>query len=207
MRDIAMVQRFRRAGRLVSVPAETATYYVAGVSAALRAARPWTKHFIEEVSRAFHRLFDQRLRITSLTRTRALQRRLLQASIGAAPAQGPVQSTHLTGAALDISKRALSAIQVAWLRTVLDRLNRRGLIHVVEEFQEPHFHVMVTRRYLRYEAAGSRGSAGTQEAERQGSRRGARPGAGGRVPSSRRLAPREHRSPAEADAGRVLHRP
>jgi hypothetical protein len=148
MRDIAMVQRFRKAGLLVTVPAEAATYYVAGVSAPLRAVRPWTKHFIEQTSRAFHRLFDRRLRITSLTRTRGVQRRLLRRNIGAAPAQGAVQSTHLTGATLDISKRALSATQVAWLRTVLDRLSRQGLIHVVEEFQEPHFHVMVRRRFL-----------------------------------------------------------
>lgn len=153
MRDIPMVQRFREAGLLVTVPAEAATYYVAGVSAPLRAARPWTKSFIEQTSRAFHRLFDRRLRITSLTRTRAVQRSLLRTNVGAAPAQGAVQSTHLTGATLDISKRALSATQVAWLRTVLDRLSRRGLIHVVEEFQAPHFHVMVTRRFLQYDGA------------------------------------------------------
>jgi hypothetical protein len=151
MRDIAMVRRFRKAGRLVTVPAEAPTYYVAGVSGPLRVARPWTMYFIEQMSRAFHRRFDRRLRITSLTRTRAVQRRLLRRNIGAAPAEGSVQSTHLTGATLDISKRMLSATQVAWLRTVLDRLNRQGLIHVVEEFQEPHFHVMVRRRLLQYE--------------------------------------------------------
>jgi len=153
MTDIPMVQRFRRAGLLVSVPAGTLTYYVAGVCAPLRAARPWTKDFIEHMSRAFHRLFADRLRITSLTRTRVVQRMLLLTNSGAAPAAGPVQSTHLTGASLDISKRTLSPLQVAWLRTVLDHLNRQGLIHVVEEFQEPHFHVMVKKRYLQHESA------------------------------------------------------
>jgi len=66
-----------------------------------------------------------------------------------------VQSTHLTGATLDMSKRSLSDTQVAWLRTVLARLSRQGLIHVAEEFQEPHFHVMVTRRYRQYSRCGA----------------------------------------------------
>jgi hypothetical protein len=150
MRDMAMVERFRRIGLLVRVPAQARTYYVAGVRGSLRVVRPWTKYFIEQVSHTFHCLFDQRLRITSLTRTPDLQRLLLRTNLGAAPVQGAVQSTHLTGAAFDMSKRALSRRQVAWLRTVLAKLSRRGLIHVVEEFQEPHFHVMVTRRYGQY---------------------------------------------------------
>jgi hypothetical protein len=147
MSDLAMVKRFRRAGLLVPLPAEAGTYYVSGVHGALRVARPWTKRFIEQVSRAFHHLFTRRLRITSLTRTRAVQQRLLRTNLGAAPARGPVPSTPLTGAAVDVSKRSLSRTQVAWLRAVLARLRQRGLIHVVEEFHEPHFHVMVRRRY------------------------------------------------------------
>ena len=40
-----------------------------------------------------------------------------------------------------------------WLRTVLARLRGRGLIHAVEEFREPHFHVMVGRAYDEYARA------------------------------------------------------
>jgi len=105
---------------------------------------------IEQLAQAFHDLFDRPLRVTSLTRTTARQRALLRTNPGAAPASGPVQSTHLTGAAVDISKRSFSAREVAWLRTVLGRLQGRGLIHAVEEFREPHFHVLVRRAYERY---------------------------------------------------------
>jgi hypothetical protein len=153
MRNMAMIERFRRTGLLVRVPVEAKTYYVAGVSAPLRVLRPWTKSFIEQVSQAFYGLFDQRLRITSLTRTRAVQRRLLWTNSGAAPVQGPVQSTHLTGAAFDLSKRSLSHTEVVWLRTVLAWLSRQGLIHVAEEFRAPHFHVMVRKRYGQYQRA------------------------------------------------------
>jgi hypothetical protein len=160
MSDAKMVKRFRRAGLLVPVPANARTYYVSGVRASLRVARPWTKRFIEQVSLAFQHLFAQRLRITSLTRTRAVQQRLLRTNLGAAPARGPVQSTHLTGAAVDVSKRSLSRAQVAWLRAVLVRLRLRGLIHVVEEFHEPHFHVMVRRRYRKPELSSAPRRAG-----------------------------------------------
>lgn len=147
MRDMRMVGKFRRAGLLVTVPAQAPTYYVAGVASSLRAVRPWTKSFLEATSRAFHRAYGRRLRVTSLVRTQGVQLRLLRTNLGAAPAHGPVQSTHLTGAALDISTRVLSTTQAAWLRTMLDRLRGRGAIHVVEELRQPHFHVMVRKSY------------------------------------------------------------
>lgn len=150
MRDLVMVERFRRAGLLVEVPRETRTYYVDGVSPRLRVARPWTRGFVEQLGQAFHALFDQPLRVTSLTRTTARQRALRRSNPSAAPAAGPVQSTHLTGAAVDLSKRGLTEGQVAWLRTVIARLGARGLVHAVEEFGEPHFHVLVRRAYARY---------------------------------------------------------
>jgi len=153
MRDLAMVKRFRRAGLLVEVPLKTRTYYVEGVGTGLRVARPWTRQFVEQVAQVFHDLFGKPLRITSLTRTTARQRELLRTNPSAAPATGRVQSTHLTGAAVDISKRSLSEAKTAWLRTVLARLKARGVIHVAEEFREPHFHVLVRRAYATYARA------------------------------------------------------
>jgi Family of unknown function (DUF5715)/LysM domain len=153
MRTLAMVEHFRRSGLLVEVPLKTRTYYVEGVASGLRVARPWTRQFVEQIARAFHDLFGRPLRITSLTRTTARQRELLRTNPSAAPATGPVQSTHLTGAAVDISKRSLSEAEIAWLRTVLARLKARGLIHAAEEFREPHFHVLVRKVYATYARA------------------------------------------------------
>jgi hypothetical protein len=153
IRDLTMVERLRRKGLLVPVPSGTPTYYVEGVEPRLRVARPWTRRFIEQLAHAFHDLFARPLRITSLTRTVFTQRLLRRTNPSAAPADGPVTSTHLTGAAVDVSKRGLSDDEVAWLRTVLTRLRGRGLIHAVEEFREPHFHVMVGRAYDEYARA------------------------------------------------------
>jgi hypothetical protein len=142
-----MLTRFRRARLLVSVPASTRTYYVSGVPEALRVARPWTKHFIEQLAAAKRRAFGTPLRITGLTRTRTHQKALGTTNGNAAPAHGHFQSTHLTGASVDISKRLLSTREIDWLRAVLRRLTAEGLVHAIEEFRQPHFHVLVRKRY------------------------------------------------------------
>ncbi len=150
MRDGGMVRRFVDVGLLVPLPAETATYRIPDVPAALRVARPWTKRFIEQLAAALHGLFGGRAKITSLTRTVARQRILGRTNVNAAPASGAEASTHLTGATFDLSKRPLSSREVAWTRLVLRRLARRRLVHAVEEFRQPHFHVMVRRAYADY---------------------------------------------------------
>lgn len=150
MKSRQMVARFRRAGLLVPVPAATRTFYVARVPPPLRVTRPWTRRFLQQVAAAFHALFDEPLRVTSLTRTVPRQHALRLVNVNAAPVRGPVQSTHLTGAALDISRHGLSPAQVQWLRTVLGRLERRRLVYAAEERREPHFHVFVRQRYLDY---------------------------------------------------------
>lgn len=147
MRDRGMVRRFTRSGHLVPIALETSTYYVTGVSAALRVARPWTRRFIEHLARAVHASFGIRLKITSLTRTEARQRAIGRTNGNAAPARGPARSTHLTGASVDISKAPFSALEIDWLRSALRRLTAARLVHAIEEFAEPHFHVLVRRAY------------------------------------------------------------
>lgn len=150
LRSHRTLARFRRARLIVALPASTRAYDVVGVPASLRVARPWTKRFIEQLAAAKHLLFGTRLRITSLTRTTARQEALIAANVNAAPVRGPMRSTHLTGGAVDISKRQLSELEINWLRTVLQRLTADALVHAIEEFNEPHFHVLVRRRYGAY---------------------------------------------------------
>lgn len=147
LRDLRMVRRFTRSGLLVPVPPETTTYWVATATPALRVTRPWTKRFIERMSRAFRTRFGGRLKITSLTRTAVTQHALRRINGNAAPARGPLRSTHLTGAAVDISKHSLGEPHVRWFRVVLQRLAARRLVSAVEEFAQPHFHVLVFRAF------------------------------------------------------------
>ncbi len=150
MRNVAMIRRFHAAGLLVSVPSRTRFYYLHRIPAAYRYLRPWAKTFLSRLSREFYATFHQRLRVTSLVRTVALQRRLLHRNPNAAEATGSYRSSHLTGATLDISKHFMRPQGQAWMRHVLHELARRGYVYAIEEFEEPCFHIMVYPTYQDY---------------------------------------------------------
>lgn len=152
MRNTTMVRRFARAGYLVRVPSRTRSYYLHGVPSAYRYLRPWTRLFLQRLSSQYHARFGQRLRVTSLVRTVALQHRLERRNPNAADARGRTRSSHLTGATLDISKRYMSAHARRWMRRVLYSLQQSGFIYAIEEFQEPNFHIMVYPDYRQYVA-------------------------------------------------------
>jgi LysM repeat protein len=150
LRDDQMLRRFVRAGYLVRLPAETRTYWIDGVPARYRVTRPWTKRFVGQLAAGFHGTFGTRLKVTGLTRTATYQRGLQLINSNAAPAEGDLASSHLTGAAVDLGTRDLSAQELAWLRHVLRHLAAQGVVLAIEEFRYPHFHVLVLREYVRY---------------------------------------------------------
>lgn len=150
IRDRRMLRRFVQARLLVPLPPETRTYWVAGVPDWLRVTRPWTKRFIEQLAAGLHGLFDTRLKVTSLTRTVDIQRALGTWNHNAAPADGRIRSTHLTGATVDLSTQPLTDREILWLRHVLGRLARQGWLLAIEELQQAHFHVLVFKRYQTY---------------------------------------------------------
>jgi hypothetical protein len=150
MADDGMVRRFQRAGLLIAVPAATSSFYLQQVPARSRFLRPWAKLFLTRISQQFHARFGTRLRITGLVRTVAYQRALGARNHNAAAATGPLQSTHLTGATLDVSKRFMTPAHVQWMRQVLFGLREREVLYALEEFSQPCFHVMVYRSYADY---------------------------------------------------------
>ena len=150
LRTRGSLRRFVRAGLLVSLPEEARGFRVVRVPRWRRVARPWTRLFIQQLGEALHALFRSRLRVTDLTRTEAVQEALGEWNGNAAPARGAIASTHLTGASVDLSKVEHSDVELTWLRLVLGRLTARGLVSAIEEFAQPHFHVMVFRAYARH---------------------------------------------------------
>jgi hypothetical protein len=150
MRDVAMIKRFRANGYLVPVPVSTRYYYLHGISAHYRYLRPWTKVFLDRLSRQHYAKFKRKLRVTSLVRTVAYQRALARRNSNAASYRGPLRSSHLTGATLDISKRNLTKGSISWMRRVLYSLRQKRYLYAIEEFGQPTFHVMVFRRYEDY---------------------------------------------------------
>ena len=150
IRSRSTLDRFVRLRLLVPVPDAASGFRVVSVPGWRRVTRPWTRTFLYQLGAAARELFGSRLRVTDLTRTEGAQLTLRAWNANAAPARGPLASTHLTGAAVDLSKVEHTDVEIAWLRIVLRRLTARGVIDAIEEFAQPHFHVMVLRAYSRY---------------------------------------------------------
>ncbi len=153
MKNVAMVRRFAKAGLLVRVPRRTRYYYTRYIPSKYSYLRPWSKLFLDRLSRQYYARFKKKLRITSMVRTVALQNSIAKRNKNAAAAYGPRRSSHLTGATLDISKKGMNAKQLAWMRRVLHSLRQSGYLYAVEEFQQPTFHIMVHKKYPRYVAS------------------------------------------------------
>ena len=152
MKDRGMVESWARLKLLVPVQAKTTNFYLHRIPAPYRYLRPWTKLFLDRLSRQFRRRFGRPLRVTSLTRTVPYQNQLSRRNGNAASPYGEKRSSHLTGASLDISKKGMSRAQISWLRRVLLSLHRKQYLYAIEEFYQPNFHVMVFRNYPEYVA-------------------------------------------------------
>jgi hypothetical protein len=152
MKDAAMVRRFAQAGLVDRVPSRTKYYYTRYIPAQCSYLRPWSKLFLDRISRQYHARFKKKMRVTSLIRTVAFQNSLQKRNGNAASSYGPRRSSHLTGATLDISKNGMRQAEIDWMRGVLHSLREKGHIYAVEEFSQPTFHIMVYKSYPKYVA-------------------------------------------------------
>lgn len=150
MRNRAMIVEFAEEGYLVAVPGATRSYYLHRIPPMYRYLRPWAKRFLDRISAEYYANFHQQIRVTSLIRTVALQRKLARRNSNAADATGDDRSSHLTGATLDISKHSMTARQEIWLRKRLIALEKSGYVYAIEEYQQPCFHVMVFPNFHDY---------------------------------------------------------
>lgn len=167
VRDDDDLMDLRRQGKLVSLPAGGALKIDDRLPANRRYSRPWTAEFLAVLSRDFYRSFHEPLQVNSAVRTVAIQQRLVRTNGNAAPVAGETASPHLTGQAVDIGKRGLTMLEIAWMRAYLAPLIDTGKIDVEEEFQQSCFHISVYKAYeapsahLTVAAAGQVHRAGT----------------------------------------------
>ena len=147
VRDRTMIRKFGETGQLVRVPGNAAHYYTKYVTPDFSYLRPWSKRFLDELAKAYYTRFKKKLRVTSMVRTASLQKRVAKRNGNAAAAYGPRRSSHLTGATMDISKHAMSAAEIAWMRKTLHRYKVQGFCYAIEEFRQPTFHIMVHKKY------------------------------------------------------------
>jgi hypothetical protein len=153
MSSATMIRRMASNGYLVHIPSGGRGFYVdsrlgAGYSerSALRYARPWVLRFLEREGGHYADAFGgARFKVTSLIRTETYQRRLARRNVNAATGDdADSRSPHLTGSTLDISKKGMSARELAWMRRHLVALQKLGWVDAIEEIATNSFHVFVT---------------------------------------------------------------
>lgn len=155
MRDLSDLKKFVRLGLLVPVTNTTSYelgpylgYLDPGNSAWYRYSRPWTKRFLDRELGAGHRATGHRFKITSLVRTKMYQKKLVKKGANAISGKKWwMQSSHLTGATVDISYKDMSPKAQRWLEKRLLQLERRGLIEATKEHRSLCFHIMIFPSY------------------------------------------------------------
>ncbi len=109
---------------------------------------PQTNIFLVNLVSDFKKKFGRTIKVNSAVRTFEFQTESTSVNKNAAPAElGPRQSSHLTGATVDIGKFGLSEDELRWLRKYFIDLEEKGLIEATEEHFQSVFHIMVFRQY------------------------------------------------------------
>jgi len=112
-----------------------------------RYCRPWTRDFLQDFAAAYYERFHRPLQVNSLVRTVQQQKRLRRHNRNAGPVTGDTASTHLTGVAVDLSRRGLTRVQRKWIDEYLLPLKEEGLVEPIEERREPVYHIVVYDKY------------------------------------------------------------
>jgi hypothetical protein len=147
VRDDADIVSLLHNGLLVALPTANGLHADRRLPENRRYCRPWTAHFLADLSRAHYQRFHYGLQINSAVRTVEYQRHLLRVNGNAAPAEGDIASPHLTGATIDIAKKGMPSAEVAWMRSYLSPIEDAGKIDVEEEFHQSCFHISVYQSY------------------------------------------------------------
>ena len=145
--DDGELDQLRASHALVSFPVSGSLRVNEDLAYNRRCARPWTVQFATDIARDFYERFHQPIQVNSAVRTVSYQARLQRINGNAAAIDGDAASPHLTGQAIDLGKRGMSASELAWMRAYLMPLMSAGKIDVEEEFHQACFHISVYRRY------------------------------------------------------------
>ena len=156
----AQLEEYKHAGLLVPLPENKTVRIDYRLGSKWRWCRTWTATFLQDLGRDYFARFHAPLRINSAVRTVVYQKQLHGRNGNAARATGARQSSHPTGATVDIAKKEMTSAQLNWMRKRLLGLESKDLIQATEEMKQLVFHVMV---FDRYPGAGRRIGGGVRE--------------------------------------------
>jgi len=113
-----------------------------------RYCRPWTRDFVEDLSKAYFEAFGTQIQVNSAVRTVKIQKKLRRHNRNAAPEKGELASSHLAGTTVDLQRRGMTPVQIKWMQQYMMPLKELGLIEPEEERRQWVFHVMVSDKYV-----------------------------------------------------------
>src|SRR5580765_6251026 len=113
-----------------------------------RYCRPWTRDFVEDLSKAYFEAFGTQIQVNSAVRTVKIQKKLRRHNRNAAPEKGELASSHLAGTTVDLQRRGMTPVQIKRIQQYMMPLKALGLIEPEEERRQWVFHVMVSDKYV-----------------------------------------------------------
>jgi hypothetical protein len=141
------LQQLVDSGDLVAVPSDRYVRIDPRLEVDHRYCRTWTRDFVLDLGEAYYKEFHEPIQVNSAVRTVEQQEHLMRYNHNAAPAEGPIASSHLAGLTVDIAKHGMTRRQHKWVENYLVRMRELGLIEAAEERKQACFHVMVSERY------------------------------------------------------------
>ena len=148
IKDSLELEDFKKRGLLVPLRnTKTMVVDVDKVREEYRWIRPQTETFLLNFSADYWKRFGKHFRLNSAVRTITYQVVLRHKNRNAAPAYGPLASSHPTAATVDIAKKGMGTKELKWMRMQLAQFERLGRVQATEEFSQEVFHVMVSQTY------------------------------------------------------------
>ena len=141
------IEQFERARLLVPLPQGETIQIDDRLELKWQWCRPWTATFLRDIAKDYFAEFHTPLQINSAVRTTEYQIQLRKTNGNAAGTTGDLQSSHPTGATVDLAKKGMTRKQLAWMRKRLLGLESKNLIEATEEKRQSVFHIMVFNSY------------------------------------------------------------
>lgn len=141
--DDAALRSAIRDGRLVRVPNNRYVRWHKHLPEEYAYCLPHTRDWLLAKGKVFRKKFGKPIIVSSAVRPISYQAKLALRNKNAAPTNGPLASTHPTGATVDIGYKGLKRKEVTWLMRTSSRMETQRKVQATKERHQACFHVMV----------------------------------------------------------------
>lgn len=147
IQDETELEALKADGSLLPIIPSEALRIEPSLDPSRRFCRPWTRDFVDDISRAYYNRFHTQIQLNSAVRTVQVQRKLRRHNRNAAPWEGDTASSHLAGVTVDLQRRGMTKDQIRWMEYYLFYMKALGLVEPEEERRHWCFHIMVSGKY------------------------------------------------------------